>query len=114
VGLLGMIIAAEDTEALAGLFERMFGMAYLRPTASGFSLTAGLATIEVTTPMALSARLGSAMPDPAGRKQFMAALVVRTLSLEMVWAEVPEARRRARGLVVPARAACGAALIFRE
>ena len=44
----------------------------------------------------------------------MAALVLRTVSLDQVWAEVPEAVRFENGLLVPANAACGAALIFRE
>jgi len=114
VGLLGLLIAADDPGDLAGLFERMFGDRHVRRTATGCMLVAGLATIEVTTPMALAARLGSAMPDPAGRAQFMAALVLRTVSLDQVWAEVPEAVRFEHGLLVPANAACGAALIFRE
>jgi catechol 2,3-dioxygenase-like lactoylglutathione lyase family enzyme len=113
-GLRRVVIAAEDAEALAELFARMFGERSVRRTATGCVLVAGLATVEVSTPMALTARLGSAMPDPAGRSQFMAALTLRTTSLDQVWAEVPEAVRFERGLLVPANAAGGAALIFRE
>ncbi len=66
------------------------------------------------TPSALVARLGSAAPDLDGRAEAMAALVLRTVSLDQVWAEAPEAKRFDNGLIVPANAACGAALIFRE
>ncbi|MBV8912519.1 MAG: VOC family protein [Acetobacteraceae bacterium] len=114
VGLLGMLIGAEDPATLCELFARMFGRAAVRRTAAGCNLVAGLATIEVMAPTALVAGLGSAMPDPGGRREFMAALVLRTISLEQVWAEVPEAVRFEHGLLVPANAACGAALIFRE
>jgi hypothetical protein len=114
VGILGMIIAAEDPDGVGTLFAQMFGREAVRRTGSGCSLLAGLATVEVVTPGALAARLGSAGPVAEGRAQFMAALVLRTTSLDRVWKEVPEAVRFENGLMVPANAACGAALIFRE
>jgi hypothetical protein len=109
-----MIIAAEDPAALGDLFARMFGRHAVRRTNGGCRLLAGLATVEVTTPAALVARMGSAAPEAAGRHQFMAALELRATSLEQVWSEIPEAVRFEHALLVPANAACGAALIFRE
>lgn len=114
VGILGMIVSAEDPSVLEDLFTSLFGRHSVRRTGVGCTLVAGLATVEVVTPAALAARLGSAAPDPTGRGAFMAALVLRAASLDQVWAEVPEAVRFETGLLVPAEAACGAALLFRE
>ena len=114
IGILGVMIAADDPAAVGDLFTRMFGRAAVRRSGGGCSLRAGLATVDVMTPAAVAARLGSAAPAPDGRGQFMAALLLRTTSLDQVWKEVPGAVRFEGGLMVPANAACAAALIFRE
>lgn len=114
VGIAGAILAADDPAVPAELFGRLFGRDFVRRTATGFTLVAGPAMIEVIPHAALVARLGSAAPEPDGRGQFLAALALQTISLDKVWAEAPEARRFETGLIVPANAACGTALIFRE
>ena len=83
VGLQGMLIAAEDPAAYAALFALLFGEAAVRTTEHGIALAAGLATIEVTTPEAVAMRLGDAAPTLDGRPAAMAALIVRTASLEL-------------------------------
>ena len=112
---LGMIIAAEDPAgARRDLFARMFGREAVRR--DGERLQPARRAGDGGGGDARRAR-GPARqrgPDPDGRAQFMAALVLRTTSLDQVWKEVPEAVRFENGLMVPANAACGAALIFRE
>ena len=109
VGILGMIIAAEDPDGVGTLFAQMFGREAVRRTGSGCSLLAGLATVEVVTPGALAARLGSAGPvaEPGGRSSWR-RWCCGPASLDRVLEEVPEAVRFENGLMVPANAACGA------
>ncbi len=113
VGIAGMTIAAEDPAELGLLFRRLFGQALVREHADMLSLIAGLATVDIITPSALAARLGDAAPAADGRRQFMAALTLRTRSLDQARTAIPQAEAFEGGLLVPARAACGAALIFR-
>lgn len=113
VGIAGMTIAANDPTALAALFRRLFGTASVQEHGDGARLTAGLATVEIVTPAALASHLGGAAPDAQGREQFMAALTLRTMSLDRAKAAMPEAKPFEGGLLVPAAAAGGTALIFR-
>ena len=83
VGLAGMVIAAADPAGYAALFALLFGEAAVRPTEHGAVLSAGLATIEVTTPDAAAMRFGDAAPELEGRAAVMAALLVRTASLRL-------------------------------
>ena len=118
VGLQGMLIAAADPAAYAALFRLMFSEHAVRQTPDGFALAAGLATIEVATPDAMAMRLGDAMPDLAGRAAVMAALLVRTASLEITRAALQQGGLPVPAhdgpIVLPAELAGGLALIFVE
>ena len=87
------------------------------PAAEGV-LSAGLSRVEVVTPAALGARYGRAAPDGGGRRQFMAALHLRTLSLGRVDTALAAggvAHARADGAVtVAADDAGGVTLVFGE
>jgi hypothetical protein len=118
VGLQGMVIAAHDPAAYAALFRLLFGESAVRATPHGFALAAGLATVELATPEAVAMRFGDAAPDLSDRPAAMAALLVRTASLDHARAAV-----QAGGLPVPshdgpvrlpADQAGGLALIFVE
>jgi hypothetical protein len=84
VGIARAVIAAEDPQILGGLFARMFGARSVRPTDDGCALILGLSRFDVVTPMALWEMFGGATPDSRGRRDYMAALTVRTLSLDAV------------------------------
>lgn len=118
VGLQGMIIAAADPGAQAALFRLLFGEAAVRATPHGFVLSAGLASIEVTTPEAVAMRLGDAAPDLGGRPAAMAALMVRTAGLDHARAALQAGGMAVAAhdgpVVVPANQAGGLALIFVE
>lgn len=113
VGVAGAVIAADDPATVADLFSLLFGPDPVRRSGAGCKLITGLATVEVVTPSALASRFGPAAPDAAGRRQFMAALILRTASLERTRASVPGAEPFEDGLLVPADAAGGAALMFK-
>ena len=109
VGIAGMVIAAEDPGSVMALFARLFGAHSVR----GAMLVAGLATVEVMTPAELAERFGDAAPQPEGRVQFMAALILRTASLARTRDAVPGSAGFEDGLLVPAEAAGNVALVFR-
>ena len=81
LGIARAVVCATDPGQLGALFTQMFGPDSVTRTPTGITLAAGLARIDVVTPSTLMAEFGDAAPLPAGRDQFMAALVLRTASL---------------------------------
>lgn len=112
-GIARVVIAAADPGALGALFARMFGDAMVYGEADGYVLTLGLATCEIRTPAVVRAGYGNLA---AGRGDFMAALVLRSASLERTAAALAAggvAVMRVGGrILVPAEAACGVTLVF--
>jgi hypothetical protein len=84
VGIARAVIAAEDPRTLAALFTRMFGPRSVRPTDDGCALILGLSRFDVVTPAAIWEMFGGAAPDSRGRRDYMAALTIRTVSLDAV------------------------------
>jgi hypothetical protein len=84
VGIARAVIAAEDPGVLGTLFTRMFGPQAVRPVDDGCSLLLGLSRFDVVTPAALWEMFGGAAPDSRGRRDYMAALTIRTRSLDAV------------------------------
>jgi hypothetical protein len=116
-GVARAVIAANDPLEFGGLFARMFGADAVRPIAGGIGLTVGVSRFDVVTPEALEVEFGEAAPAASGRDSYMAALVFRTRSLDMVSqamdaGEIADARRENGQVTVPARAAFGATLVF--
>ncbi len=118
LGILRAVICAADPAALGSLFARMFGGDSVRQAADGCTLLAALARIDVVTPAALEAEFGAAAPEANGRGQFMAALTLRTLSLDRAARALQDggiaATQDSRGIIVPANEACGVTLMFQE
>lgn len=117
VGVARAVIAAEAPETMGTLFARMFGPRTVRATDDGCSLTLGLSHFDVVTPAALWEMFGNAAPDSRGRRDYMAALTLRTLSLDA--AETALEVGRVRGVdrigtsvLVPATEAFGVTLEF--
>jgi len=117
VGVARAVIAAEAPETMGTLFARMFGPRTVRATDDGCSLTLGLSHFDVVTPAALWEMFGNAAPDSRGRRDYMAALTLRTLSLDA--AETALEAGRVRGVdrigtsvLVPATEAFGVTLEF--
>lgn len=118
LGILRAIVCANEPAMLGDLFARMFGDEHVRQIAGGRRLSAGLASIDVVTPAALDAEFGADAPEAAGREQFMAALTLRTLSLEHAARALRDgctaATQDKGGITVAAQAACGVTLTFQE
>jgi hypothetical protein len=117
VGIARAVIAAEEPEILGGLFARMFWADSVRTVDDGCSLILGLARFDVVHPGALWEMFGGAAPDSRGRRDYMAALTLRTLSLDA--AETALEAGGVRGVdrigtsvLVPASEAFGVTLEF--
>ncbi|HBK08480.1 MAG TPA: VOC family protein [Acetobacteraceae bacterium] len=117
IGIARAVIAAEEPEILGGLLAHMFGPNTVRATDDGCSLSLGLSRFDVVHPAALWEMFGGAAPDSRGRRDYMAALTFRTLSLDA--AETALEAGRIRGvdrigtsLLVPATEAFGVTLEF--
>jgi len=118
IGVSRALIAARDPNVLGTLFTRMFGEDAVRRDMSGFSLAVGLSRFDIQPPDVLAQQFGAAAPSSGGRDEFMAALTIRTRSLERTAAALAAGRiagvhRQADRIVVPAAEAFGVALEFR-
>jgi catechol 2,3-dioxygenase-like lactoylglutathione lyase family enzyme len=83
-GLERIALSARDPNAVANVFDRMFGPgAVARTTGQGgpHVLRAGKVAVEVWPQDELSRTLGPAMPDPAGRADHLVLLGIRVHSL---------------------------------
>jgi len=117
VGVARAVIAAEQPGLLGALFARMFGPQAVRPADDGCTLIAGLSRFDVVTPMALWEMFGEAAPDSRGRQDYMAALTIRTLSLDAVETALEAGGIRGwdrigTSVLVPAREAFGVTIEF--
>jgi Glyoxalase-like domain len=115
LGLARAVIAARDPGPLGALFALMFGAAAVRPIEGGCTLATGLARFDIVTPDAVAAQFGDTAPDGDGRAEYMAALTLRTLSLDVAaraLAGIAGIRREAGRLIVPASQAFGTVLEF--
>src|ERR1700712_1916399 len=117
VGVARAVIAAEEPEILGGLLAHMFGPHTVRATDDGCALVLGLSRFDVVHPGAVWEMFGGAAPDSRGRRDYMAALTFRTLSLDA--AETALEAGGVRGVdrigtsvLVPATEAFGVTLEF--
>jgi len=117
VGVARAVIAAEEPEILGGLFAHMFGPGTVRATDDGCALILGLSRFDVVHPGALWEMFGGAAPDSRGRRDYMAALTFRTLSLDATETAleaggVRGVDRIGTSVLVPATEAFGVTLEF--
>ena len=118
VGVERAVIAAQDPSVLGALFTRMFGDAAVRRVDGGCSLAVGLSRFDVITPEALAREFGNAAPVADGRAEYMAALTIRTRSLDLAAGalasgHVGGVRREVERIVVPSTETFGVTLEFR-
>jgi hypothetical protein len=97
----------------------MFGADAIRRSGVGCSLAVGLSRFDVVTMDALAGEFCDAVPAADGRDDYMAALTIRTRSLEraataLAAGRINGARHEADRIVVPATEAFGVTLEFRS
>lgn len=80
IGIVGVVISAQDPDAVASVYRKMFGNDAVNRTREGFTLPAGLGNVDIMNAAAAAARFGTiAGNEPAA---YMKALVLRSRSLE--------------------------------
>jgi Glyoxalase-like domain len=118
VGVKRAVIAARDPSTVGQLFARMFGEDSVRQTTAGCSLAVGLSQFDIITPAEITREFGDAAPAGERREEYMAALTVRTRSLDDAYTalsagQIKGIRRETDRIVVPAGEAFGVTLEFR-
>jgi hypothetical protein len=118
IGVMRTVIAADDPSVITALFGRMFGADAIRPSRTGFALALGLSQVDVMTPDALVDEFAGAAPAGDGRGEYMAALTIRTRSLEATGAalaagQIEGVQRESNRIVVPATQTFGVTVEFR-
>ena len=119
IGVARAVIAARDPSVLGGLFARMFGEDAIRRGGRGCSIAVGLSQFDIITMDALVHEFGDAAPAADGRDDYMAALTIRTRSLDRAAAalaagQIKGVRREPDRIVAPAAEALGVTLEFRS
>jgi hypothetical protein len=117
VAVARAVIAARDPALLGTLFARMFGDSAVRRAGGGYSLAIGLSRFDVITPADLTKEFGDTAPGADGRDEYMAALTIRTRSLDGAAAalqtgNIGGVKRTAEHIIVPATETFGVALEF--
>jgi hypothetical protein len=117
VAVARAVIAARDPSTLGTLFARMFGDGAVRRVGDGYSLAIGLSRFDVITPTELAREFGDAAPPADGRDEYMAALTIRTRSLDeavvaLQSGNISGVKRTAERILVPAAETFGVALEF--
>jgi hypothetical protein len=118
LGVEGIVVSAAHPATLGALFVAMFGPASVVPIPGGLRLGLGLTRLDVLTPAQVARRFGDAAPEPDGRTEAMAALVLRTCDLDRVEAaltagDIVGVDRQHDRILVPASEASGVTLEFR-
>ncbi len=112
-----VVVATGDPRRTASLFETLFGAEAVAERDGMCVVAAGVARVELMRPAVIVEEFGEAAADPAGRREYLAALELRVGSL----AETADCLRALPGLrieplrvVVPAAVACNTTLVFSE
>ena len=95
----------------------MFGDGAMRRTGDWYSLAVGLSRFDVITLADLASEFGDAAPAGDGRDEYMAALTIRTRSLDGAAAALQRGniggvKRTAERIIVPATETFGVTLEF--
>ena len=113
------LIVEPDPAAASKIYADMFGADAIHDSEGGKALIVGNSRFDILTEAALCNQVGSdAMPDPQGRKAYMAGLTLRTVSLPKAAHHLQQngfvATQKNGRLVVPAKQAFNAVLEFTE
>jgi hypothetical protein len=112
-----IVVATPEPHRSAELFRKLFGAAGVRARETTCVLPAGSASVELTRPDEIIAEFGDAAAEPAGRREYLAALGITVTSLAETarrLESVPGLRKEPHRVVVPAGAAFNTTLVFAE
>ena len=119
VAVVRAVIVEPDPAAASKLYADMFGPEAVRDIKGGKTVVVGNSRFDIVTEAELKAQFGDAVPDPEGRKAYMAGLTFRTTSVDkaaraLQAGNISGVTRHGGQLVVPAKEAMNAVLEFVE
>jgi hypothetical protein len=119
VAVVRALIVEPDPAAASKLYANMFGPENVRDIKGGKRVVVGNSMFDIVTEAELKAQFGDAVPDPQGRKAYMAGLTFRTVSVDkaaraLQAGKIGGVAQSAGRLVVPAKQALNAVLEFIE
>lgn len=82
LNVVDFVIASNEPQRTAALYERMFGAPLLSPEKGGVSFRAGKATVRILEPAAVAERYAGAAPISADGSDRMVALAFEVASLD--------------------------------
>jgi catechol 2,3-dioxygenase-like lactoylglutathione lyase family enzyme len=112
-----VVVATPDPHASAELFQRLFGQAAVKMADNACVLPMQSGSVVLCTPEAVAAEFGDAAADPAGRREYLAALELVVASLSETarqLSRVTGVSNNSDRLVIPASAAFNTTLVFSE
>jgi Glyoxalase-like domain len=112
-----VVVATGEPRRTGSLFAALFGPASVAEADGKCLIGAGTARVELATPAAIGAEFGDAAADPAGRAEYLAAVELNVSSLARTaerLLQIEGVREEKGRIVVPARAAFNATLVFTE
>lgn len=115
--IIGLTIGAAHPTTTAALFTRMFGAVPTNLPDGGLRFMAGTSTIDILPATRVIAQLGMAAPDPAGRDDFLALILLKSKSVSVARAQFGALALpggEPGQLLIPAASAGNVALEFRE
>ena len=110
-----VVVATGEPRRTASLFAALFGPDSVAEADGKCVIGAGAARVELATPAAIAAEFGDAAADPAGRAEYLAAVALksaRSRGPPSGCAGSMACASRTSRIVVPARAAFNATLVF--
>lgn len=119
VAVVRALIVEPDPAAGAKLYADMFGVEAIRDIKGGKSVVVANSRFDIVTEAELKSQFGDAVPDPEGRKAYMAGLTFRTVSVAKAAQALQQGKiegvvQTSGRLVVPAKQAMNAVLEFIE
>jgi len=112
-----VVVATLDPQRTAELFRALFGGEAVIDRNGHCVVAAGTAQVELVPPNSVREEFGEAAAQPAGRTEYMAALVLKVGSLATAAEQlrvVPGVRIEPHRVVVPASAAFNTTIVFAE
>jgi len=112
-----VVVSTGEPHRTASLFAALFGPESVTEADGKCRIGAGAARVELATPAAIAAEFGTAAADPSGRAEYIAAVELNVASLARTAErlhQVEGVREEKERIIVPARAAFNATLVFTE